>query len=239
MEPRGSIWMRPERNTRGPDPTYSRELFTAAAIKIADAEGIEALSIRRVAREVGAGTMSLYRYIDSKDDLIELMFDAVQGEDPVADEPSGDWRADLRALAERERRMMRRHPWFASHGTGRPTFGPNTLRAFENSLRCVDGMGLSIDEMLSIVLRINGYVREFVQGELAEQEAQRRTKLTEEQWRATQGPYLDKLISSGEFPLFTKVIIDASLPHMHPDRQFDTGLEDILDGIATKLDRSR
>jgi AcrR family transcriptional regulator len=239
MESRGSIWMRPERNTRGPDPTYSRELFTAAAIKIADAEGIEALSIRRVAKEVGAGAMSLYRYIDSKDELLELMSDAVMGEEPVPDEPSGDWRADLRTLAERGRALMHRHPWLAGIRNLRRTFGPNTLRAFEYNLRCLDGRGLTIDQLLSIVLTVNGFVQMFVQGELAEQEEQRRTGVTEEQWRATQGPYIQKIIDSGEYPLFTKVIIDAALPHMEPDHQFRTGLEDLLDGIAVKLERSR
>jgi AcrR family transcriptional regulator len=239
MDEPGSVWMRPERRGRGPDPTYSRELFTAAAIKIADEEGIEALSIRRVAKAVGAGAMSLYRYIDSKDDLLELMYDAVQGEEPLPEKPSGDWRADLRAIAERERTLMRRHPWLTGHVTGRPSFGPNTLRAFEYSLGCIDGLGLSIDQMLAIVLSINGYVTTFVRAEFAETEAQRRTKLTEEQWRQRQGPYLHKIISSGEFPLFSKVIIDASLPHMEPDHQFSTGLEDLLDGIAVKLERSR
>jgi AcrR family transcriptional regulator len=239
VENPGSIWMRPQRHSRGPDPTYSREQITAAAIKIADVEGIEAVSMRRIAREVSAGAMSLYRYVGSKDDLLELMVDAVQGEDPLPDKPSGDWRTDLSDLATRGRAMMLRHPWTTMVTTSRPSFGPNSLRVFEYSLSCVDGLGLSIDEMLSVVLRLIGFVRTFVQGELNEAEAQRRTKLTEEQWRASQGPYLQQIMDSGRYPLFTKVIIDAALPHMAPDRQFRTGLEDMLDGIAAKLDRRR
>ena len=239
MDDAGSIWMRPQRRSRGPDPTYSREQITAAAIKIADVEGIEAVSMRRIAREVSAGAMSLYRYIGSKDDLLELMVDAVQGEDPLPDTPSGDWRADLSALAHRGRALMLRHPWTTTITTSRPSFGPNSLRIFEYSLSCVDGLGLTIDEMLSIVLRLVGYVRTFVQSELAEAEAQRRTNVTEEEWRLRQGPYLQKIMASGRYPLFTKVIIEAALPHMAPDHQFRTGLEDMLDGIAAKLDRRR
>jgi AcrR family transcriptional regulator len=239
VENPGSIWMRPQRHSRGPDPTYSREQITAAAIKIADVEGIEAVSMRRIAREVSAGAMSLYRYVGSKDDLLELMVDAVQGEDPLPEAPSGDWRADLSALAVRGRVMMLRHPWTTTVTTTRPSFGPNSLRVFEYSLSCVDGLGLSIDEMLSVALRLIGFVRTFVQGELAEAEAQRRTKLTEEQWRTSQGPYLQQIMDSGRYPLFTKVIIDAALPHMAPDRQFRTGLDDLLDGIGAKLDRRR
>ena len=233
----GSIWMRPQRHSRGPDPTYSREQITAAAIKIADAEGLEAVSMRRIAREVSAGAMSLYRYIGSKDDLLELMVDAVQGEDPLPDKPSGDWRADLTDLAMRGKAMMLRHPWTTTQTTSRPSFGPNSLRVFEYSLACVDGLGLSIDEMLSIVLNLIGYVRNFVQSAIAEAEALRRTKLTEEQWRATQAPYLQQILDSGKYPLFTKVIIDAALPHLAPDRVFQIGLDNLLDGIAAKLDR--
>src|SRR5689334_18132683 len=115
--------MRPERNSRGPDPAYSREQITAAAVKIADAEGLEAVSMRRIAREVNAGAMSLYRYIGSKDDLIELMIDTVQGEEPLP-ERSGDWRADITAVADLMRAHLRRHPWLAAVSVGRPTFGP-------------------------------------------------------------------------------------------------------------------
>ena len=239
MDNPGSIWMRPQRHSRGPDPTYSREQITEAAIKIADAEGLEAVSMRRIAKEVGTGAMSLYRYLGSKDDLLELMTDAVQGEDPLPDKPSGDWRVDLTEIAERGRAMMLRHPWTTTVTTSRPSFGPNSMRTFEYGLSCVDGLGLSIDEMLSIVLTLINYVRNFVQAVLAEEEAMRRTKLTEEQWRAIQGPYLQQIIDSGRYPLFTKVIIDAALPHMDPDRQFQTGLDDLLDGIAAKLDRRR
>lgn len=240
MEETGSIWMRPaKRHSRGPDPTYSREQITAAAIKIADAEGLEAVSMRRIAREVGAGAMSLYRYIGSKDDLLALMADVVQGEDPLPDKPSGDWRADLTELAERGRAMMTRHPWTTAVTESRPSFGPNSLDTFEYSLSCVDGLGLSIDEMLSAVLGLIGFVRGFVQSVQAEDEARRRTKLTEQEWRAVQGPYVQQIIDSGRYPLFTKVIKDAVLPHLDPDRQFRAGLDNVLDGIAAKLERRR
>ena len=101
----------------------------------------------------------------------------------------------------------------------------------------MDGLGLDIDEMLIIVLSLSSFVRGFIQSELAEVEAQRRTKLTEDEWRRTQAPYLQKIMTSGEFPLFTKVILDAALPHMDPDRQFDLGLAQLLDGIAARLDQ--
>ncbi|MFL6142762.1 MAG: TetR/AcrR family transcriptional regulator [Labedaea sp.] len=239
MAPPVSVWLRPERHTRGPDPAYSREQITAAAIKIADADGLDAISMRRVAREVSAGAMSLYRYIGSKDDLIELMMDAVQGEEPLPEPLTGDWRVDLTRVAEHLRASMLRHPWLATVTPSRPSFGPNTVHNFEYALRCVDGLGLSIDRMLTIVLSLSGFVRGFVQAQVAEAEAKRRTKLTESQWRQAQAPHLRQLIDSGRFPLFTKVIIDAELPHLEPEQQFRTGLNHLLDGIAAQLDRER
>src|SRR3954469_22260555 len=109
----GSIWLRPERPTRGPSPTYSREQITTAAVKIADEGGIAAVSMRRVAQELGAGAMSLYRYIGSKDDLTALMLDHVEGEDPLPDAPAAGWRTELTGLAVRARAIMLRHPWSA------------------------------------------------------------------------------------------------------------------------------
>src|SRR2546429_919999 len=93
------VWTRPVRPLRGPQPAHSRADLVAAAVRVADAEGIAAVSMRRVAAEIGAGTMSLYRYVSRKDDLLDLMVDAALGEMDLPDAPSGDWRADLRLLA--------------------------------------------------------------------------------------------------------------------------------------------
>jgi AcrR family transcriptional regulator len=236
VEQLDSIWLRPPRNRRGPDPAYSREQITVAAIKIADADGLQAISMRRVAREVDAGAMSLYRYVSSKDDLFELMLDAVQGEYAPPEKPSGDWRADLTELAVAQRAAVHRHPWLVSL-TGRPSFGPNTIRAMEYALSCVDGLGFTIDKMLSVVLSVISFVRGFTQAELAEAEARRRTGLTEEQWRLSQAPYVMHIMESGEFPLMSRVIIEAELPHMDIERQFSTGLDNLLDGVSAQLDR--
>jgi AcrR family transcriptional regulator len=104
------IWARPERAGRGPKPAYSRADIADAAVRIADAEGLDAVSMRRVAAELGCGTMSLYNYVPRKEDLYELMVDAVSGEHELW-EPSGDWRADMVRAAHGTRGLMRRHPW--------------------------------------------------------------------------------------------------------------------------------
>lgn len=109
---RGVIWDRPERAARGPAPSLSREQITTAAVTLADTQGIEAVSMRAMAAELGVGAASLYRYVARKDELIDLMVDAVMGND-LQFEVRGDWREDLRSFAHGLRAMTLRHPWMA------------------------------------------------------------------------------------------------------------------------------
>ncbi len=230
------IWDRPERASRGPAPSLSREEITTAAVTLADTQGIEAVSMRALAVELGVGAASLYRYVARKDELIDLMVDAVMGSD-LQFEVRGDWREDLRSYARGLRAMTLRHPWMAVHGTGRSSLGPNTAQRFEQVLSAVDGLGLEIDEMLVMIETLNAFIRGCVLQELSQQGAVRRSGLDQEQWMQTQAPYVESLIRSGRYPLLTRVVFDAHAPH-DPDslkHGFDLGLERVLDGLATML----
>src|SRR5882757_11529334 len=105
------IWARPERAGRGPRPAHSRADIAAAAVRIADAEGLDGVSMRHVAAELGCGTMSLYNYVPRKEDLYELMVDAFSGEYDLPEQPSGDWRANMLMVAVQARALIHRHPW--------------------------------------------------------------------------------------------------------------------------------
>ena len=124
-----------QRAGKGPAPSHSRAEITAAAIALADSEGIDAVSMRKVAAKLGAGTGTLYRYLSGKDDLIDLMIDAVEGEDGGPAPLSGDWRQDLRAFA---RRCPVDHPpppvGRRASPPGGPPLGPNGLRLAEHTL---------------------------------------------------------------------------------------------------------
>src|SRR5262245_32195265 len=122
----GPIWTRMEREPRAGRPTLSREQIVRAAIEIADAEGIEALSMRRVAAKLRAGTMSLYWHVPSKDDLLDLVRDAIMGEVKLPSTPSGGWRADLRLVAYQTRAELLRHPWYGEIIGDLPSLGPNS-----------------------------------------------------------------------------------------------------------------
>ncbi|KIH99684.1 TetR family transcriptional regulator [Streptomonospora alba] len=229
-----SIWMRPERPARGPKPAYSRAQITDAAVRIADAEGLEAATMRRIADEIGAGTMSLYRYVPGRDDLVELMADRVMGEIDVEGMPSGDWRADLTRYAYGVRTMWRRHPWIATVHRAVPSFGPNRLRLIERVMGTLD-THVSIDENLGLMAVLNGYVEGAARDEVSWAEEVRRSGLSETDWMVRSGPYVNQLLESGEYPIFSKIVMEASGPHLHRDDRFRYGLERVLDCIAAAL----
>jgi AcrR family transcriptional regulator len=230
------IWERPERATHGPAPSLTREDIATAAVQLADTRGIEAVSMRTLAVELGVGAASLYRYVARKDEVIELMVDAVMGND-LDFEIGGDWREDLRSVAHGLRAMILRHPWMAVPSAGLRNFGPNTAGRYEQVLSAIDGLGLDIDEMLVMVETLDAFVRGRALEELSEQEAVRRSGLDQDQWMQTQIPYISSLIESGRYPLLTRVVFDARAPH-DPDRLehgFDLGLERVLDGLGTMV----
>ncbi|MBW5262883.1 helix-turn-helix transcriptional regulator, partial [Streptomyces sp. P01-F02] len=124
----------PDRPRRGRRPAFSREAITVAAVALADAEGIDAVTMRRVAAEVGAGVMSLYSYAPDKETLLDLMIDHVNGELSESGPLTGEWRADLKAIGHLQRDHMLRPPWLATAVPARRTLGPRTLAFLEHAL---------------------------------------------------------------------------------------------------------
>jgi len=139
-------------------------MITNAAVAIADEEGFDAVSMRKIATRIDRSTMSLYRHIGGKDDLTELMYDAVLGELDLSERPSGDSRTELVRLAQSRRQIHHRHQWI-SRLAQRPTLGPNGIRMLEFALAGVDELGLDIDGMLDLVSTSFHFTDGFVQGE--------------------------------------------------------------------------
>lgn len=238
MKDRENLWLRPEQPARGPRLPFTRAELTSAAVAIADAEGLEALSIRRLAAELEARPMAIYSYVTGKDEVIELMVDAVTAEylAPAGD-TGGDWRTQLRNLAERSRRALHRHPWLASLAGGRQAASPNRIALFEQVLTTLDGLGLSMDEMLTVMGMLLSYIHGFVQTELADSEALRRTGLDLKQWMTLQLPYIRSVIDSGDYPMFTRMTTETGRTLTSFDERWDYGLERLLDSIQAGLPR--
>ncbi|MFD6491289.1 TetR/AcrR family transcriptional regulator [Streptomyces sp. NPDC060188] len=227
-----SVWTRPRPEPRRRAPGVDQ--YVAAALTVADAEGLAAVSMRRVAGDLGSGTASLYRYITNRDELVDLMVDAAQGEDPLP-EPTGDWRADLGAVARGLRTTLLRHPWLAGELTGRPALGPNSLRRSESALRA----GVALTPDITLASRALGTVRAYVLGSVAAQlalrRAEQRTGLSEEEWQRSVGPYITEVLAAGEHPMLARRVIEAE--ELDPDVEFTFGLDCVLDGLAARLER--
>lgn len=229
-EPQPVIWSRLSGQGRGPARTLDHETITAAAIAIADEEGLDAVTMRKIASRVGHSPMALYRHVGNKEDLEELMYDAVLGELDLASGRSGDWRDDLAHLAAVNRRMHHRHPWMSNLGQ-RPTLGPNSIRLMEHAMACVDSPGRGIDEMMDMAATVLHFTSGFVHEELAAAAAQKRTGLDRAGWHRRMTPYVTELLSKGEHPYVTRMILEAE-DHPDPDTVFERRLGLVLDGLA-------
>ncbi|WP_250033235.1 TetR/AcrR family transcriptional regulator [Paractinoplanes maris] len=151
---------------RGRPPAHTREQVVDAAIGIADVEGLGAVTMRRIAQDIGAGAMSLYTYVPDKDRLVDLMVDRISGTvPPIA--ITGDWRTDLLALARSQRTLMRAHPWLPTALPNRRLTGRNTLAYLEQGLAALEPTGLPGSIKMEIVALLTGLVATFVTAEVA------------------------------------------------------------------------
>jgi AcrR family transcriptional regulator len=222
------VWERPEPpNRRVPGP-LSRDRIVRAAIRLADADGLDAVSLRKVATALEVGPMRLYGYIDSKEELLDLMVDAVYAEI----RPAGDgWREVLRSHAEATRNAVHEHEWLADLLGGRPQLGPNALANGETVLAALGGV--DVDAVMPVAAAVNAYVTGAVRREIAERRAERATGMDQKRWQASRGPYLVRTLATGRFPALERVVHDAA--HLNADETFRIGLDCLLDGIEARI----
>ncbi|MET8701301.1 TetR/AcrR family transcriptional regulator C-terminal domain-containing protein [Kitasatospora sp. NPDC004723] len=222
------VWERPEPPERPVPAPLSRERIVRSAIRLADADGLEAVSLRKVAAVLGVGPMRLYGYIDTKEELLDLMVDQVYAEI----RPSGDgWREVLHSLADATRGAAQRHEWFADLIGGRPQLGPHTLACGETVAAAMGGVDLEV--AVPAIGAVTAYVVGAVRREVTERRAERTSGMDTEQWQAALGPYLRRTFATGRFPALAAVVHDG--PHLDADRTFRTGLGFVLDGIGARI----
>jgi len=199
-----------------------------AAIQLADADGLDAVSLRKVATALDVRPMRLYSYIAGKDELLDLMVDAAYAEiRPVGD----GWREVLRSLAETTRRAAHEHEWLADLLGGRPQLGPHALASGETVVAALGDV--DVDAIMPVVASVNAYVIGAVRREIAERRAERATGMDEKRWQAALGPYLERTFATGRFPALATVVRDAA--HLDADHTFRIGLDFLLDGIEARI----
>lgn len=218
-----SVWAR-EKPRR--QPTLSRDAIVATAVAIADSEGLGAVSIRRVAADLGVRPMSLYTYIDRKEDLLVLMRDEVNGEVLIgADLPSG-WRAAITAIARRTRELVLRHPWMTDLSAHNAALGPNALRHLEESITALRELGLGPQLTVDVITAVDKYVMGHVSFEVANHSIAAASVAEQE--------FFHSLLATGEFPELSRLATEA-VASVGTEEQFERGLSWLLDGIAASL----
>jgi AcrR family transcriptional regulator len=213
-------------------PDLSREKIVAAAIAIADDDGTEALSMRTLARELGVATMSLYRYVKSRDDLLALMVDAAFAERPPPTFTREGWRARLETIARLQWDGYRRHPWLAhAISMTRPAATKNGMRHTEAVLAALAALNLGDEALLQTGVAFIAYVRGMAASLEAEMRAEQDTGITSEQWMDENEASF--AVHLAEMPELTRL---GGVPgiDMSIDALYACGLRVWLDGLATR-----
>jgi AcrR family transcriptional regulator len=209
-----------------------------AAVAIADADGLPALSMRRVAERLGVGVMSLYTYVPGKDELVILMVDSVYAELPTEDRGDETWRERLEAIARDRWAHFRRHTWLIDVPLSRPIVGPHAMDRYEHELGAVEGLGLDDLEMNAVIELIGGHV-EGMAGRAADiRRDAERSGVSDDEWWYSVLPVLVNVMADRSYPLSARVGSTIGAPHLPTEYGFEFGLTRILDGVEALI-RSR
>ncbi|WP_410659917.1 TetR/AcrR family transcriptional regulator [Amycolatopsis sp. lyj-112] len=229
-----SVWARPPKRQRD-QPSLSREQIVSAAIELLDAEGIDALSMRKLGIRLNAAAASMYTHVAGKDELVELVVDEIYGE--VEPPRPGQWRTAATRFAHDLRSTFLRHPWIGSllGEAGVAYLGPNVLMLSEATLALFEDAGFSLDDADLALNTVMAYVVGRATSEAAWLTTLNRSGQTEQAWKAQLWPAAEQAVR--EYPRLKKLY--AAQRNQKPDEtnnaDFERGLECVLDGLATKL----
>ncbi|MFG1710911.1 GntR family transcriptional regulator [Nonomuraea sp. M3C6] len=221
-----------------PRQALNREHVLRAAIAIADAEGLDAVSMRRLAAELGVGPMSLYRHVANRDELVTQMVDEVFGEPELPVPGPEGWRAKLELISRRQWELCRRHLWLPrAVSLTRPLLVPNMMAHTEWTLRALDGLGLPMTTRIREALTLHALVVTAALSMADEVEAEQETGVTLDRWRLAQRKRADELLDTRRFPLLA-TIPEETVSDL--DGLFEYSLARHLDGFAVMVEgRSR
>ncbi|MEU4227598.1 TetR/AcrR family transcriptional regulator C-terminal domain-containing protein [Nonomuraea sp. NPDC026600] len=230
-----SLWERLEETSTAARQALSAQRIAAAAVAIADAEGLDAITMRRLATELGVAPMSAYRHVSGKDDVLELMVDLVYGEVNVPD--GADWRETLRALAMGIRALVLKHPWLTRLSTSQMVYEltPNRMDLTERALAALHSLNLDVDTEMSVFRTVAAYVHGATSAEIGlRQLMDDRGWTSGDETRAGLSGQMTWLLNTGRYPAFQRYVHEGARKD-DLQWQFETGLEHVLDGIAARL----
>jgi len=218
------------------DHELTRERIVAAAIAIADADGMAELSMRHIAGRLGVSTMALYRHVPGKEELTLAMIDAAIGEVRLPPKPPPNWRAALELVSRQEWRAFQRHPWLASSmSLTRPQMAPNAMQVTEWVMAVFDGTRLTLQDRLYIQILLFSFVRGVASALEPEAEAIQETGMTNDQWMDAQTATFMAHMEVGEMSHIRELAgqeFDFDLTML-----FEFGLGRLLDGLVPYIER--
>jgi AcrR family transcriptional regulator len=219
---------------RGPRRALSVEAVVAAAVAVADAEGLEAVTMRRIAQELGVVTMSIYTYVPGKAELLDVMVDTAYAAMARTDTAGLPWRDRVATVAAENRALYEQHPWVAEVSTARPPLGPGLMAKYEHELSAFDGLGLGDVEMDDCLTHLLGFVQGWARGAAAIRAARAEGAPSDEQWWRANAPLLEKVFDPVRYPTAVRVGTAAGAAHgaaYDPDHAYEFGLTRILDSF--------
>jgi AcrR family transcriptional regulator len=242
-----TAWGVRDRPTKGPKRALSLERVVAAGVAVAAGEGIGAVSMGRVAKELGMSAMALYRYVASKDELLALMVDQALGDvADIADIAGGSdgpdgWRAGLERWAWAELAAYRRHAWALQVPISGPPVTPNSIAFLEQGLRCLGGTPLQPYEKMSVILALTSYTRSWATLSSQIDAALAAGDPAAVQAVANYGRILSALTDPADFPALHEVLAAEVFEPADelPDDDFVFGLARLMDGFAVLIDSRR
>ncbi|MGW4033053.1 TetR/AcrR family transcriptional regulator [Streptomyces sp. NPDC004838] len=235
-----AAWGLRERPSKGPKPGLSLDRIVGAAVAVAAAEGLGAVSMGRVAKELGVSTMSLYRYVSAKDELYILMQEAVMGLPPAPPPPGTGWREAITAWAAAQRAMMRRNLWFLRIPISGPPATPNSVAWWEQGLAALEDTGLGEGDKISVILLIGGFVRNesLLMADLAQ--AVESSGVGAEEVMRRYATTLRRLADPERYPSVARLLESTVMYEPdEPDAEFTFGMDRILDGIEALVQKRR
>lgn len=237
------LWRDPAATPRhGPRQGLTVDQIVTAATALADADGLDAVTMRRLADNLGVVPMTLYTYVPGKAELLDLMLDAAYQRMPRTDITGQPWRQRVAAIAAENRALFEAHPWAAAITTGRPPLGPGLMAKYEHELAALDGIGLGDIQMDAALTHLLTFVQAWARATADAEATRRDTAMDEEQWWAASGPLLEKVLDPGAYPLAARVGTAAGTAHRaayDPHHAYDFGLQTILDGLTALIETPR
>jgi AcrR family transcriptional regulator len=227
---------------RGPRQGLTIDQIVAAAAALADAEGLEAVTMRRVAQSLGVVPMTLYTYMPGKAELLDLMLDGAYLRMDRTSTAGQPWRQRVTAVAGENKALYGAHPWAAAVSTIRPPLGPGLMAKYEHELAAFDGLGLDDVEMDAALTYLLTFVQACARAAADAQAARRDTALDDEQWWVVNAPLLEQVLDPATYPLAVRVGSAAGAAHRstyHPQHAYEFGMLRVLDGLAALIDSHR